>query len=93
MKILDCFGFCGENEILEIRLETLFEYVDKFVIIEGNKFFNGTGKKKLFDIENFKKYKSKIVDENSIHKRSNIFNHCEEKYSLIFRTPNSSKFK
>ena len=50
MKILDCFGFCGENEILEIRLETLFEYVDKFVIIEGNKFFNGTGKKKLFDI-------------------------------------------
>ena len=60
MKILDCFGFCGENEILEIRLETLFEYVDKFVIIEGNKFFNGTGKKKLFDIENFKKYKSKI---------------------------------
>ena len=60
MKILDCFGFCGENEILEIRLETLFEYVDKFIIIEGNKFFNGVSKKKLFNIENFKKYKSKI---------------------------------
>jgi beta-1,4-mannosyl-glycoprotein beta-1,4-N-acetylglucosaminyltransferase len=60
MKILDCFGFCGENEILEIRLETLFEYIDKFIIIEGNKFFNGVAKKKFFDIENFKKYKSKI---------------------------------
>lgn len=45
MKILDCFGFCGENEILEIRLETLNEYVDKFIIIEGNKFFNGVSKK------------------------------------------------
>lgn len=60
MKILDCFGFCGENEILEIRLETLFKYVDKFIIIEGNKFFNGVDKKKFFDIENFKKYRSKI---------------------------------
>ncbi len=60
MKIFDCFGFCGENEILEIRLETLFKYVDKFIIIEGNKFFNGVDKKKFFDIENFKKYRSKI---------------------------------
>ncbi len=60
MKILDCFGFCGENEILEIRLETLFKYVDKFIIVEGNKFFNGVDKKKFFDIENFKKYRSKI---------------------------------
>ena len=60
MKIYDCFGFCGENEILEIRLETLFKYVDKFIIVEGNKYFNGGNKKKIFDIENFKKYRSKI---------------------------------
>jgi len=60
MKIFDCFGFCGENEVLEIRLATLYDQVDKFIIIEGNKFFNGAEKEKLFDINNFKKYESKI---------------------------------
>ncbi len=60
MKIFDCFGFCGENEVLEIRLATLYDQVDKFIIVEGNKFFNGAEKKKLFDIKNFKKYESKI---------------------------------
>jgi hypothetical protein len=45
MKIFDCFGFCGENEVLEIRLATLYDQVDKFIIVEGNKFFNGAKKK------------------------------------------------
>jgi len=60
MKIFDCFTYCGEDDILEIRLATLYNQVNRFIIIEGNKFFNGTKKNKIFNINNFKKYKSKI---------------------------------
>jgi len=60
MKIYDCFTYCGEDLLLELRLETLWEKIDKFVIIEGNKFFNGKKRSKLFSEEKFKKYLSKI---------------------------------
>ena len=48
MKIYDCFTYCGEDLLLDIRLKTLNEYVDKFVIIEGNRYFNGDKKPKSF---------------------------------------------
>ena len=41
MKIYDCFTYCGEDELLKIRFETFYKKVNKFVIIEGNRFFNG----------------------------------------------------
>ena len=60
MKIIDCITFCGEDLLLKIRFETLWDKVDKFVIIEANKYFNGENKPKLFDHNKFKKYLSKI---------------------------------
>jgi beta-1,4-mannosyl-glycoprotein beta-1,4-N-acetylglucosaminyltransferase len=60
MKIYDCFTYCGEDRLLEIRFKTLFNEVDKFVIIEGNRFFNGNIKKKKFDINKFNEFRSKI---------------------------------
>ena len=60
MKIYDCFTYCGEDELLKIRFKTLHNQVDKFIIIEGNKFFNGVKKKQQFNINKFKQYKSKI---------------------------------
>ena len=60
MKIYDCFTYCGEDLLLKIRLESLFNQVDKFIIIEGNRFFNGETKSKLFDINKFEKYQNKI---------------------------------
>ena len=44
MKILDCFIFNDENEILKIRFNTLNPYVDKFIIVES--LINHQGKKK-----------------------------------------------
>ena len=41
MKIYDCITYCGEDLILKIRFETLYNQVDKFIIIEANKYFNG----------------------------------------------------
>jgi beta-1,4-mannosyl-glycoprotein beta-1,4-N-acetylglucosaminyltransferase len=60
MKIYDCFTYCGEDRLLEIRFKTLFNEVDKFVIIEGNRFFNGNIKNKKFDINKFNEFRSKI---------------------------------
>ena len=60
MKIIDCITYCGEDLLLKIRFETLFDKVDKFVIVEANKFFNGESKPKYFNINKFEKYKKKI---------------------------------
>jgi len=60
MKIFDCFRYCGEDLLLKIRLKTLFDKVDKFVIVEGNKYYNGENKKKFFDINKFSEFKKKI---------------------------------
>ena len=35
--IYDCFNFFNELDLLEIRFHTLYEHVDKFVIVESNK--------------------------------------------------------
>ena len=38
----------------------MYNQVDRFIIIEGNKYFNGESKKKIFNISNFVKYEKKI---------------------------------
>ncbi len=46
--------------ILKLRLETLWDYVDYFVIVEANFTHSGKDKNFLFDAERFQKYASKI---------------------------------
>ena len=57
MKVYDCITYCGEDLLLKIRFETLFNKVDRFIIVEANKYFNGDSKPKLFNIKNFDKFK------------------------------------
>jgi beta-1,4-mannosyl-glycoprotein beta-1,4-N-acetylglucosaminyltransferase len=61
MKIFDCFSYWDEDLLLDIRLNTLDQYVDYFVIVEGNKTWQNNYKKLRFDIKNFPKFKSKII--------------------------------
>ena len=42
MKLIDCFMYFDEDLILDIRLNTLDDKVDKFVIVEATK--NHAGK-------------------------------------------------
>lgn len=44
MKIIDCFMFYNEFELLQMRLDYLWPVVDKFVIVEGAKTFTGQNK-------------------------------------------------
>ena len=60
MKIYDCITYCGEDLLLKIRFETLDSEVDKFIIVEGDKYFNGEAKPKFFDLNKFKKFEKKI---------------------------------
>jgi len=53
--------YMNENVILDLRLNYLNDYVDKFVIVESLYFHNGKKKKLLFDINNFPKFKGKII--------------------------------
>lgn len=60
MKIYDCFMFSDENLLLDLRLNSLNDFVDKFIIVEAAYLHNGESKKLNFDINNFKKFKDKI---------------------------------
>ena len=60
MKLIDCFMYFDEDLVLDIRLNTLHEEVDKFIIAEATKNHAGQDKKLNFKIENFSKFKNKI---------------------------------
>ena len=61
MKIYDCFSYWDEDLLLDMRLNVLNDYVDYFVIVEGNKTWQNNPKKLQFDIEKFKNFKDKII--------------------------------
>ena len=52
--------YFDEDVVLDIRLNTLYEKVDKFIIVEATKNHAGQDKKLNFKIENFPKFKDKI---------------------------------
>ena len=58
--IIDTFMYFDEDMILDIRLNTLNEYVSKFIICESRYNHKGVKKKLNFNIKNFKKFENKI---------------------------------
>ena len=52
--------YFDEDLVLDIRLNTLCDAVDKFVIVEATKNHAGEDKKLNFNIQNFKKFQKKI---------------------------------
>jgi len=60
--IIDCFLFLNEYDMLEGRLEYLYNHVDWFVIIESNTTFSGQSKplNYLKHVSRYKKYSDKI---------------------------------
>ena len=60
MKLIDCFMYFDEDLVLDIRLNTLKDKVDKFIIVEATKNHAGENKKLNFKFENFSKFRDKI---------------------------------
>ena len=63
MKVIDAFVFYNELEMLNYRLETLYNYVDYFVLVEATYTHNGIPKLLYFDNnkERFSKFLDKII--------------------------------
>ena len=61
MAIYDCFQYFNEDHIVDLRMKILNDHVDYFVISESTKTHQGQNKKLNFNLENFKKYKKKII--------------------------------
>ncbi len=54
MKIYDCFQFFDEEMLLDLRLNIMDKYVDKFVITESTYMHNGKSKKQeIFWIDSY----------------------------------------
>jgi beta-1,4-mannosyl-glycoprotein beta-1,4-N-acetylglucosaminyltransferase len=53
--------FYDEDVILDIRLNYLDKFVDKFVIVESKYAHNGEKRRLLFNIRNYKKFAKKII--------------------------------
>ena len=51
MALYDCFMYFDEDMLLDIRLNTLNNIVDKFIIAEGSRTHSGEEKKLNFDIK------------------------------------------
>lgn len=61
--LIDCFTFFKELDVLEVRLNTLDKYVDKFILTESEETFTGIPKPLYFE-ENkkrFEKFLDKII--------------------------------
>ena len=63
MKIIDCFTFFNEIDMLYYRLSLLDEYVDYFVIAEATKTHTGKYKPSYFleNVSKFEKFADKII--------------------------------
>ena len=61
MNIYDCFMYFDEDLLLDLRLNMLNKYVNKFVITESTFLHSGQRKKLNFDYKNFSKFKNKII--------------------------------
>ena len=61
MKIYDCITYFDEDVILKIRLNILYDVVDKFIISEGAFNHRGIKRELNFNIENYKEFSKKII--------------------------------
>jgi beta-1,4-mannosyl-glycoprotein beta-1,4-N-acetylglucosaminyltransferase len=85
MKIYDCTTFFEEKMMLEVRFNILDEYVEKFIVVESLYSHSGQEKKLNFDINNYPKFKDKIIylvidkEPHDIIENQNMFDNPEIK--------------
>ena len=60
MKIYDCFMFYDEELVVDLRLNILNKYVDKFIIVESKFTHSGEKRELIFDISKYPNFKNKI---------------------------------
>ena len=61
MRIYDCTTFYSEHMMMDVRFNVLNDYVYKFIVVESLFSHSGEKKKLNFDINNYPKFKDKII--------------------------------
>ena len=61
MKIFDCTTYYNEDLMMEVRLNMLDKYVDRFIVVEAKYSHSGKKKELNFNINKFSEFKKKIV--------------------------------
>ena len=61
MKVYDCITFSNERLLYNLRLNILYKFVDRFIVIEANYTHSGNKKKINFNVNHYPKYKKKIT--------------------------------
>jgi beta-1,4-mannosyl-glycoprotein beta-1,4-N-acetylglucosaminyltransferase len=61
MAVYECSMFFNENDLLEVKLNEHWEFVDKFIIVEAGETHTGIKKPFYFDQERFKPYAEKLI--------------------------------
>ena len=91
MKIFDCTTYYSEDLMLEVRFNILNEHVHKFIIVESKYSHSGKKKELNFNIDNFKKFKDKIVYLVIENEPENIMDVSDPKSSIYIKRMNSLK--
>jgi len=61
MKIFDCTTFYNEKLMMDVRFNILNEYIKKFIVVESLFSHSGEKKELNFDINDYPKFKDKII--------------------------------
>ena len=61
MKIFDCTTFYNEKMMMDVRFNVLNHYVSKFIVVESTFSHSGKKKKLNFNIDDYPKFKDKII--------------------------------
>ena len=84
MKIIDCFTFYNELDLLFYRLSILNDVVDKFILVEATKTFSGKAKPLYYE-------NNKLMFSQFQHKIIHIVNETLTPYEIMTnKIPNSS---
>ncbi len=85
MNIYDCTTFYSEDMMLDLRFNILNEHVHRFVVIESTFSHSGNKKKLNFDINNYPKFKDKIIYKVIDFEPPNLHKITEEKTFYLKR--------
>jgi len=85
MKIYDCTTFYSEDMMLDLRFNILNQYVHKFVVVESTFSHSGNKKKLNFDINNYPKFKDKIIYKVIDYEPANLHKITDEKTFYLKR--------
>ena len=94
MRIFDCTTYYDEELMMDIRFNTLKDQVEKFIVVESLFSHSGNKKKLNFDINNYSKFKDKIIyivieNEPNNLKKGDKLNQSEKRMNSLKRIEQS----